>query len=57
MECLQCPKAPACGYEEPVSAEDPDASMDEILGHITRHHPDVNTHPAVLWPSIKVVDR
>lgn len=53
----QCPKAPACSFEEPVSEVDPDASFGEVLSHIRFHHPDVNTDPATLWPSIGVVDR
>lgn len=48
-------KCPECRYEEEVSEEDPDASFSEILRHVRRQHPGVNTAPAVLWPRIDLV--
>lgn len=53
----QCPKAPGCQFEEPVSEEDPDASFGEVLNHISTQHPEVDSDPATLWPNIKVIDR
>ena len=57
MSYWQCPKAPACTFEEAVSDVDPDASFSEVLSHIRSFHPDVDTDPATLWPNIKVIDR
>jgi hypothetical protein len=47
-----CPAAD-CDYSQWVSPDDPDGSFSDLLTHISIQHPQIDQHPAKLWPSIK----
>lgn len=42
-----------CDFNQWVSPDDPDGSFSDLLTHISIQHPEIDSNPATLWPSIK----